>query len=242
MPASIGLGRGPQLASPSECGSKGNETTRSDYAKARNNNRSYYSHSIISNDGSSLICKHNFSDLTDKCRRVYPPQFFSLEFTQKFEPLAVLAIPPSIGVNRLIRAACVAKTAMPALMRRSFKIPSEIRNALIRSWQTPHGIRGQMQRSATLALKQPSDLLEALVSRQRTEKSASAAESTEGQNQDDVRTPLRHAFRSRCSASGHPADCRPSARCRHAESPRARRDTDRAASGPGAKDARPAPN
>jgi len=28
-----------------------------------------HSHSIISNDASPLICKHNFSDLTDKCRR-----------------------------------------------------------------------------------------------------------------------------------------------------------------------------
>jgi len=34
----------------------------------QNAEQSPYSHSIISNDASPLICKHIFSDLTDKCR------------------------------------------------------------------------------------------------------------------------------------------------------------------------------
>jgi hypothetical protein len=52
---------------------------------------------------------------------LHPPQIFSHELTEKFEPRAMLAIPPTIGVNRPIRAACLAKIAMPALVRRSFK-------------------------------------------------------------------------------------------------------------------------
>jgi hypothetical protein len=35
---------------------------------------------------------------------VYPPQFIGLEFTGKFEPPAMLAIPRPIGVNRLMSA------------------------------------------------------------------------------------------------------------------------------------------
>lgn len=41
----------------------------------------------------------------------------------------MLAIPPLIGVDRLITAACVAKTTMPARVLGRLKIPSEIGNA-----------------------------------------------------------------------------------------------------------------
>ena len=44
-------------------------TTRPVHAKLRDASQLHYSHSIISNIASSLICKHNFSGLTDKCRR-----------------------------------------------------------------------------------------------------------------------------------------------------------------------------
>ncbi|MGY3609438.1 MULTISPECIES: hypothetical protein [unclassified Bradyrhizobium] len=52
---------------------------------------------------------------------IYLPQSFGLEFTEKFEPPAMLAIPLAIGVNRLISAACLTKAAVPALVRRRFK-------------------------------------------------------------------------------------------------------------------------
>ena len=47
--------------------------TRPNYAKLRDASRPRDSHSIISNDFSSLICQHKFSSLTDKCRRYARP-------------------------------------------------------------------------------------------------------------------------------------------------------------------------
>jgi len=52
---------------------------------------------------------------------VHPPQFSGLEFTEKFGQFALSAISPPIGVNRLISAACVVKTAVTALIERMFK-------------------------------------------------------------------------------------------------------------------------
>ncbi|WP_128933681.1 hypothetical protein [Bradyrhizobium zhanjiangense] len=52
---------------------------------------------------------------------VYPPQFSGLEFTEKFGPFALSAISRLIGVDRLISAACVVKTAVTALVERMFK-------------------------------------------------------------------------------------------------------------------------
>jgi hypothetical protein len=45
---------------------------------------------------------------------VCPPQFIGLEFTEKFEPFALSAISPLIGVNRLISTDGVVKTAVTA--------------------------------------------------------------------------------------------------------------------------------
>ncbi|MDA9524444.1 hypothetical protein XI06_30205 [Bradyrhizobium sp. CCBAU 11434] len=52
---------------------------------------------------------------------VRPFQFFGLEFTEKFELLAILIISLPIGVNRLIGAACLGRAAITALLRRRFK-------------------------------------------------------------------------------------------------------------------------
>lgn len=52
---------------------------------------------------------------------VYPPQFFGLEFTEKFETFALPEVSPPIGVNRVISAPGVVQTAVTALVRRRFK-------------------------------------------------------------------------------------------------------------------------
>jgi hypothetical protein len=62
-----------------------------------------------------------FSKSDGQMPTVYPPQFCGLEFTKKFEPFALLANSPSIGVNRLINSASVVKTAITALVGRMFK-------------------------------------------------------------------------------------------------------------------------
>ncbi len=62
---------------------------------------------------------------------VYPPRSFGLEFTGKFGSLGMLAIPPPIGVDRLITATCVAKTTMPArvLGRLKYRLKSGTRRS-----------------------------------------------------------------------------------------------------------------
>jgi hypothetical protein len=53
-------------------------TTRRSYAKLRDASRPHYSHSIIADKLSWLICQHNFSSLTDKCRRYTRRNFLVL--------------------------------------------------------------------------------------------------------------------------------------------------------------------
>jgi hypothetical protein len=72
---------------------------------------------------------------------VYPPHFFDLEFTEKFEPLAI-SVP--IGVNRLISAACVAMTVFPPVQL-SFKYRqrSGKRGPVVRRLSRSHANAGQ---------------------------------------------------------------------------------------------------
>jgi hypothetical protein len=57
--------------------------TLPDYAKVRDRSRPHYSRLIVSNDVSSLFCKHKFLSLTDKCRRHTRRIFAVLKFTEK---------------------------------------------------------------------------------------------------------------------------------------------------------------
>jgi hypothetical protein len=43
-----------------------------------------------------------FSEADGKIPAAHPPQLLAIEFTDKFEPLAILATPLPIEVNRLI--------------------------------------------------------------------------------------------------------------------------------------------
>jgi hypothetical protein len=83
---------------------KGKQECIQKYAGLRNSSRLPYSHSIIYDAISALICKHKSSKPAVKSRRYIRRNFFDLEFTGKFERVGGTAASGSIGVNRLMAA------------------------------------------------------------------------------------------------------------------------------------------
>ncbi len=82
----------------SQC--EGGDASQLTYAKLRDVSRPHYSHSIISNDVSSLICKHKSSNLTDKCRRYTRRKVLVLNSQENlagFERLYLQQVSESIG-------------------------------------------------------------------------------------------------------------------------------------------------
>ncbi len=81
----------------------------------------FSSHSIVSNDLSSLICQHKFSSLRDKCRRYTRRKFVVLNSQKNLSRLRSRRFRHLSGSIDWISAAGVVKTAVTTLVGCMFK-------------------------------------------------------------------------------------------------------------------------